>query len=78
MTTQQQVPVDRTKMRAAYRKGLWGAFWLAVLTLGEFAVFAVGDGTTWGSLALIPFIFLKAWIILDVFMHIKALWSPDH
>ena len=77
MTTQ-QVPLDRTKLNKAYRHGLWGAFWLTVLTIGEFIIFAVGDGTTWGSLALVPFIVLKAWVILDVFMHIKALWSSDH
>ena len=82
MTTQQQAPaegpVDEAGFRKAAIKGLWGAFWLAVLTLGEFIVFTFGDGESWLTIALMPFILLKAWIILDTFMHLSALWSDDH
>ena len=73
-----EVPVDEAGFRKAAIKGLWGAFWLTVLTIGEFIVFTIGDGESWLTVALMPFIFLKAWIILDIFMHIRALWGDDH
>lgn len=73
-----EVPVDEAGFREAAIKGLWGAFWLTVLTIGEFIVFGLGDGESWLTVALLPFIVLKAWIILDIFMHIRALWGDDH
>ena len=82
MTTQQaapqELPVDDAGFKKAAIKGLWGAFWLTVLTIGEFIVFSAGDGESWLTVALLPFILLKAWIILDTFMHIRALWGDDH
>ena len=77
MTTE-QVAIDRELMRKATRKGLWGAFWLAVLTLLEFLFFELFDGQDYLTISLIPFVFVKGWIILDTFMHIRALWSHDH
>ena len=77
MTTE-QVAIDSDGLRKATRKGLMGAFWLAVLTIGEFIVFGIGDGEPWGTLGLMPFVLLKGWIILDTFMHIRALWGDDH
>lgn len=77
MTTD-QVAVDSVAYRKGVKKGLWGAFWLAVLTLIEFFIFTFGDGEPWLTLALLPFVLLKGWIILDTFMHIRALWSEDH
>lgn len=77
MTTE-QVAIDGDGLRKATRKGLIGAFWLAVLTIGEFIVFTFGDGEVWLLWALLPFVLLKGWIILDTFMHIRALWGDDH
>ena len=73
-----QVTIDRKGLRKDTIKGLWGAFWLAVLTLIEFVIAVAGDGEPWLLWALLPFVLLKGWIILDTFMHIRALWSDDH
>ena len=73
-----ELVIDRKKMNQAYRKGLWGAFWLAVMTIVEFIIADVGDGEPWALWALLPFVLAKGWIILDTFMHIRALWSDDH
>lgn len=82
MTTEQipadQVVADREGFRKAAIKGVWGAFWLAVLTIIEFIIAEVGAGDWWVLWALLPFVVLKGWVILDTFMHIKALWQEDH
>lgn len=77
MTTE-QVAIDREALSKATRKGLLGAFWLTVMTIGEFIIFHIGDGEPWLLWALLPFVLLKGWIILDTFMHIRALWGDDH
>ena len=77
MTTQ-QVPVDSAGYRKAVRQGLMGALWLTVLTLIEFFIAVWGDGEPWLLWALLPFVILKGWVILDTFMHVRALWSDDH
>ncbi len=77
MTTE-QVAIDRDGLRKATRHGLMGAFWLAVLTIGAFIVFTIGDGEAWLLWGLLPFVLLKGWIILDTFMHVRALWGSDH
>lgn len=77
MTTE-QVAIDQTALSKATRKGLWGAFWLAVMTIVEFIIATAGDGQSWTLWALLPFVVAKGWIILDTFMHIRALWSEDH
>lgn len=77
MTTE-QVAIDRDGLRKATRKGLVGAFWLTVLTIGEFIVFGLGEGEAWRLWGLLPFVLLKGWIILDTFMHVRALWGDDH
>jgi hypothetical protein len=77
MTTE-QVAIDRKALSKATRKGLIGAFWLAVLTIVEFIIADIGNGQSWALWALLPFVVAKGWIILDTFMHIRALWSEDH
>lgn len=77
MTTD-QVAIDRDGLRKDSRKGIIGALWLAVLTVIEFFIAVGGDGEPWLLWALLPFVLLKGWIILDTFMHIRALWSDDH
>jgi hypothetical protein len=81
MTTEQAtapIAVDTAGYRKAMRKGLMGAFWLALLSLIEFIIAVAGEGESWTLWALLPFVLAKGWIILDVFMHIRALWSEDH
>jgi hypothetical protein len=73
-----QVAIDRAGLKAATRKGVWAAIWLAVLSLVEFGVFFAFDGEWFQLYALVPFVFAKGWIILDAFMHIRALWGADH
>ena len=77
MTTD-QVAVDKAGLKKSTKKGLWGAFWLAVLTVAEFIIYTAGEGASWRTIALLPFVLAKGWIILDTFMHIRALWSEDH
>lgn len=82
MTTEQaavnELAVDPAGFRAATRKGVMAAFWIAVMTIIEFIIAVAGDGEPWLLWALLPFVLAKGWIILDAFMHIKALWSEDH
>ncbi len=77
MTTD-QVAIDKASLSKATRKGLIGAFWLAVMTIVEFIIADIGNGEPWALWALLPFVLAKGWIILDTFMHIRALWSEDH
>ncbi|MCL1602216.1 MAG: hypothetical protein M3112_11920 [Actinomycetia bacterium] len=71
MTTE-LVPIDRDGMRAATRKGLIGAAVLAVLTIIEYFVAISLENPL---LALLPFVALKGWIILDVFMHVRQVFK---
>jgi len=71
MTTE-QIAIDREGLREATRRGLIAAVLLAVLTVIEFFV-AIGLDDP--LLALIPFVIVKGWIILDTFMHVKAVFE---
>jgi hypothetical protein len=70
MTTE-LVPIDREGMKKATRKGVIAAVLLAVLTVIEYFV-AIGLDDP--LLALIPFVLLKGWVILDVFMHVRQVF----
>jgi len=70
--TREQVVVDNESMRKAIRKGVIAALLLAVLTVIEFFV-AVGVEEP--LIPLLPFLALKGWIILDSFMHVRAVFS---
>jgi hypothetical protein len=75
MTTQ-QVEIDQDALRKVSRKGIVAAVLLAVLTVIEFFV-AIGLEDP--LLALLPFVVLKGWIILDTFMHVRAVFDGvDH
>ncbi len=75
MTTE-QVAIERDLLRKASRKGLVAAALLAVLTIIEYSVAISLDDPL---LVLLPFVILKGWIILDTFMHIRALFGQgDH
>jgi hypothetical protein len=55
---------------------LIGAALLAVLTIIEYVVAISLEDPL---LALLPFVALKGWIILDVFMHVKQVFKEgDH
>jgi len=70
MTTE-LVPIDREGMKKATRKGVIAAILLAVLTVIEYFVAISLDDPL---LALIPFVLLKGWVILDVFMHVRQVF----
>jgi hypothetical protein len=75
MTTD-QVAIERDALRRVSRKGLIAALLLGVLTIIEYLV-AIGLDDP--LLALIPFVIIKGWIILDTFMHIRAVFGEgDH
>jgi hypothetical protein len=74
MTTQQQA-IDSEGLKKATRRGIIAAVILAVLTVIEFFI---ATGLENPLLPLLPFVLLKGWIILDTFMHVRALWSDDH
>lgn len=74
MTTE-KVAVDHEGLKALRRRGIVAALLLAVLTVIEYFV-AIGLDKP--LLALIPFVILKGWIILDTFMHVRALWGDGH
>ncbi|MCL1587776.1 MAG: hypothetical protein M3092_05120 [Actinomycetia bacterium] len=79
MTTDQQTTdkqaIDSENLKKATRRGVIAAVILAVLTVIEFFV---ATGVENPLLPLLPFVLLKGWIILDTFMHVRALWSDDH
>ncbi len=74
MTTA-QVAVDNESLKKATRKGVLAAVILAVLTVIEFFIATHIESPL---IPLMPFVILKGWIILDYFMHVRALWSEDH
>jgi len=75
MTTE-QVAIDRDALARVSRKGLIAAALLAVLTVVEFFVAINLDNPLF---PLLPFVILKGWIILDTFMHVRAVFGEaDH
>ena len=73
-TTDEQT-IDHENLKKATRRGIIAAVILGVLTIIEFFV---ATEIANPLLPLMPFVVLKGWIILDTFMHIRALWSDDH
>jgi hypothetical protein len=76
MTTN-QVAIDQEALSNATKKGLMAALLLGVLTIVEYFI-AVNVASP--LLPLLPFVAVKGWIILDAFMHIRAVFHPgdDH
>jgi len=76
MTTQ-EVAIDSEALKKATRKGVTAALMLAVLTVIEYFI-AVGVEDP--LLPLLPFVAIKGWIILDAFMHVRAVFhsGDDH
>lgn len=73
MTTE-QVAIDSEGLKKATRQGIIAASILAVLTVIEFFVATSFDNPL---LPLMPFVILKGWIILDSFMHVRAVFGAD-
>ena len=71
MTTEPLI-IDHEGFRSATRKGLIAAVFLGVLTAIEFFIATTIEDPL---LPLLPFVALKGWIILDAFMHIRAVFS---
>ena len=74
MTTE-QLAIDHEALRKATRKGIVAALIIAVLSVIEYFIAVEVTNPLW---ALLPFVLAKGWIILDTFMHVRALWSDDH
>jgi len=73
MTTE-MVAINHEALAKATKRGLFAAGLLAVLSIIEYIV-AVEVAEP--LIPLLPFVALKGWIILDSFMHIRALWQED-
>lgn len=73
MTTE-MVEIDKAGLAKATRAGLRAAVLLAILSAIEYFIAIEVEQPL---LPLIPFILAKGWVILDSFMHIKALWHPE-
>jgi hypothetical protein len=65
------VAIDKENLSKATKRGLVAAALLAVLTVVEYVI-AVEVAQP--LLPLLPFVALKGWIILDSFMHIRAVF----
>ncbi len=73
MTTE-MVAIDRENLRKATKRGLLAAALLGVLSVFEYII-AVEVAEP--LLPILPFVFAKGWIILDAFMHIRALFNDE-
>jgi hypothetical protein len=75
--TTSQVAIDSEALGKATRKGLMAALLLAVLTIIEYFVAISVEEPL---LPLLPFVAVKGWIILDAFMHVRAVFhaGDDH
>ncbi|GMR02972.1 MAG: hypothetical protein BMS9Abin20_1329 [Acidimicrobiia bacterium] len=74
MTTQ-QVSIDSEALKKAVRRGVIAAVALAILTVFDFYVAISLENPLY---PLLPFIAVKGWIILDTFMHVRAVFGEDH
>ncbi|MCZ7532853.1 MAG: hypothetical protein M5U23_05540 [Acidimicrobiia bacterium] len=73
MTTE-MVAIDRENLKKATKRGVIAAVLLAVLSVFEYII-AVEVANP--LLPIMPFILAKGWIILDVFMHVRALFNDE-
>jgi hypothetical protein len=51
-------------------RGVAAALLLAILSIAEYVLAGEIDNPTW---AMVPFMVVKGWVILDTFMHVRAL-----
>lgn len=69
--TVERVAIDRVSLKKATRKGVMAAVFLAVLSIIEYFIAVEVAQPLW---PMLPIIALKGWIILDVFMHVRAVF----
>ena len=76
MTTP-EVAIDQEALNTATKKGLMAALLLAILTIIEYFV---AISVEQPLIPLLPFVAVKGWIILDAFMHVRAVFhaGDDH
>ncbi len=72
--TVEQVAIDRESLKKATRKGVMAAVFLAVLSIIEYFIAVEVEQPLW---PLLPIVALKCWIILDVFMHVRAVFHAE-
>lgn len=72
--TSEMVAIDRENLRKATKRGVLAAVLLAVLSVIEYII-AVEVAEP--LLPILPFVLAKGWVILDSFMHIRALFSDE-
>ena len=51
-------------------RGLAAALLLAILSIAEYVLADQFENPTWW---MVPFMLVKGWVILDTFMHVRAL-----
>lgn len=75
--TAQEVAIDREGLKKATKKGVTAAVLLAILTVIEYFI---AVGVEQPLFPLLPFVAIKGWIILDSFMHVRAVFhtGDDH
>lgn len=67
-------PERQAERRQRVRTGLIVATGLAVLTVIEYVIAVQIDRPLWW---LVPIALVKGWLILDYFMHIRALFGDE-
>jgi len=70
--TVEQVAVDPDAFNKATRRGVIAAILLAILSIVEYIIAVEVAQPLW---PLLPFVILKGWIILDAFMHVRAVFG---
>jgi len=73
--TADQQTIDHENLKKATRKGILAAVLIAILSVIEYFIAVEVANPLW---LLMPFVIAKGWIILDTFMHVRALWGDDH
>lgn len=75
--TVEQVAIDRVSLKKATRKGITAAVMLAILSIIEYFIAVEVAQPLW---PMMPIILIKCWVILDVFMHVRAVFhsGDDH
>lgn len=69
--TVEQVAIDRVSLKKATMKGIRAAMFLAILSVIEYFIAVEVAQPLW---PMLPIVILKGWIILDVFMHVRAVF----
>lgn len=69
--TVEQVAIDRVSLKKATRRGVMAAVFLAILSIIEYFIAIEVAQPLW---PMLPIVALKCWIILDTFMHVRAVF----